>query len=58
MADITMCSGVSCPIANKCYRHTAVSGMRQSYFINLPYSKEKESCEYYWDNKNYGINNE
>ena len=46
-----MCSGNKCPLKKKCYRHTAPKGMWQSYFTNVPYDKEKKTCEYYWDNK-------
>lgn len=31
MADITKCSNNLCPIKDKCYRHEAISGVRQSY---------------------------
>lgn len=53
MADICMCRGIECPTKNSCYRHTApVNPEWQSYFTEEPYDKEKQECEYYWDNKN------
>ena len=37
MADITMCEGTGCPLANRCYRATATPNeFRQSYFIGVP----------------------
>lgn len=55
MADITMCSGLGCPLKEKCYRYTAeASPYRQSMFISPPVTKkenEKPSCEYFWENK-------
>jgi hypothetical protein len=53
MADITMCSGRGCPTKKKkeCYRYTAPKGMWQSYFMAVPYDKEKKTCEYYWPTK-------
>jgi hypothetical protein len=53
MADISMCSGLKCPLKEKCYRHTAPRGYHQSYFGNPPYNKKSKECEYYWDNKDY-----
>jgi hypothetical protein len=48
-----MCRGTECPTKNSCYRHTApVNPEWQSYFTEEPYDKEKQECEYYWDNKN------
>ena len=31
MADITMCTQVTCPLASRCYRRTAVEGQHQSW---------------------------
>lgn len=54
MPDITMCNGlaiadgeVDCPLRHKCYRHNAVPGRWQSFFVHMPY-KEGE-CEHYWE---------
>lgn len=46
MADITMCSGKGCPVANKCYRYTATPGIYQSYFSAVPFNGS--SCDMYW----------
>jgi hypothetical protein len=49
MADITKCKGEDCPLKEKCYRFTAKENeYRQAYFINTPYNKQKETCEYLW----------
>jgi len=51
MADITMCRGKGCPMANDCYRHTAPRSLyRQSMFAVEPI-KEDGTCEYYWNKK-------
>ena len=47
MADITMCSGKDCPNKDKCYRHTATPGFRQSQFT-LPPIKADGTCDHYW----------
>jgi hypothetical protein len=52
MPDIAMCSGEGCPQKDKCHRHTAKASDYQSFFMNPP-MKEDESCEYFWDNKDY-----
>lgn len=50
MADITMCSGVGCPISYDCYRHNAKPDpMWQSYFAEPPYNDGK--CEEFWEEK-------
>jgi hypothetical protein len=47
MPDITMCVGGSCPLKNDCYRFRALpSPHRQSFFMNVPYSKDQ--CMGYW----------
>jgi len=57
MADITMCAGLNCPKKKKCYRYTApINPYRQAYFGNLPYDFENNTCEHYWDNKEYKKN--
>ena len=48
MPDITMCKGTNCPKRDSCYRHTAEANpYRQSYFVDAPYDKENDLCEYY-----------
>lgn len=49
MADITMCSGKNCPLRGRCYRYAAKpSEYRQSYFVEPPFDKEKQECEYFY----------
>ena len=37
MADVTMCSGIECPIKEKCLRYTSEPNeFRQSYFYETP----------------------
>jgi hypothetical protein len=58
MPDLTMCLGIDCPLADKCYRKTAVpSDIRQSYFMDLPLSKEDDGiiCEYFIDNSKFSF---
>jgi hypothetical protein len=50
MADITMCEGTSCPLANRCYRATATPNeFRQSYFIGVPIKGNE--CDEFWPNE-------
>ena len=49
--DYTACAGekedFACPLRDSCYRYTGKHHEKgQSYFIDVPYDKEKESCEY------------
>ncbi len=54
MADITCCQGTDCPLASKCYRHTAKKDpLWQSYFMTPPYSKETNTCDEFWNNEKY-----
>ena len=53
MADITMCSGLNCPKKESCHRYMANKSFWQSYFTEVPYNKELDDCEYYWDNGEY-----
>ena len=47
MPDITMCSGLNCPLKETCYRFKAIKKVYgQSYFFSPP-QKDSE-CEYYW----------
>ena len=48
MADITKCPGWDCTQKDKCYRYLAISGMRQSFFTECHYNKEKGNCPYFW----------
>ncbi|MNR29141.1 hypothetical protein D3C85_1465090 [compost metagenome] len=55
MADITACSGKDesfvCPFKEDCYRFTCIKNpYRQSYFVEIPFDKEKVDCKYYWAN--------
>lgn len=51
MADITMCTGVDCPLKKDCYRYTAIKDeYYQSFLIEVPYDVTKQSCPYYWEN--------
>jgi len=50
MADITMCSGNNCELAQTCYRYKAIPNeFRQSYFVKPP--NDGLICEYYWEYK-------
>lgn len=50
MPDISMCTSVTCSLANTCYRNelsgTKPSEYRQAYFMGL--TEEGEDCRYYW----------
>ena len=49
MSDITKCEGTDCPLKETCYRYTAsADDMWQSYFVEIPYDKEKKECKYYY----------
>lgn len=48
MADITMCNGKNCELAQTCYRYKAnPSQYRQSYFCETPIKDGK--CDHYWE---------
>jgi hypothetical protein len=50
MADITMCEGKECRLKETCYRYLAsVNPYRQTFFTEVPYDKEINKCEYYWE---------
>ena len=52
MADITKCIGTDCSLRETCYRFTATDNeFRQSYFVEVPYKKDKNKCNYYWEKK-------
>lgn len=49
MSDLTMCKGTDCPLKDNCYRNTAIiNPWRQSFFVLVPYNKEKNSCDNFW----------
>lgn len=51
MPDITMCKGGECPLKDHCYRYRAAPSLRQSYFVNVPFGRDREQpakCPYYW----------
>lgn len=48
MADITMCNGNYCELAQTCYRYKAIPTPHyQSYFIKPPIKDGK--CDHYWE---------
>jgi len=48
--DITMCSDHNCPQKEDCYRYNAKpSEYAQSYFVDSPYDKNNNKCNYFWD---------
>jgi len=50
MADISMCSGVDCPLKENCYRYTAIKSDYQAYFMGVLYNEEDRVCKYFWQN--------
>ena len=55
MADISMCDGKHCKDKDTCYRYTAHPSTYQSYLLLDNKNKDKDTCEYYWNNKYKGI---
>lgn len=50
MVDITLCTGVGCPLSDKCYRANAIADpVWQSYFVKPPYKNGK--CDELWEMK-------
>lgn len=47
MPDISMCSGLECPLKETCYRYKATPASWQSYLVDVPYDNIKNSCEYH-----------
>jgi hypothetical protein len=48
MPDISMCSGVNCPLKKYCYRYRAVpTELRQSYYTIPPF--KDGNCDKFWD---------
>lgn len=57
MPDISMCDGKDCLKKDLCYRHTATpTKYRQSFFLNPPFNKETQECDYYWPNNENNSN--
>ena len=49
MADISKCTGTSCPIKEGCYRYVVPENeFRQAYFGNNPFNHTTMECEYHW----------
>ena len=46
MTDITKCEWDWCTVKYKCYRYTAESWLRQSFFMGIPWKDRK--CEYFY----------
>ena len=51
MPDMSMCSGIECPLKEICYRYKAVPGFMQSHFAEVPYNSEEDKCDFYWPTK-------
>ena len=52
MADISKCKGGNCPLKNNCYRYLVPTNKyRQLWLTEIPYDKNKETCEHYWEYK-------
>jgi hypothetical protein len=47
MADITKCTGDSCPIKGDCYRFTSPPSNHQSWF-SPPYGRDEPNVCYYF----------
>lgn len=50
MPDITMCSGMDCPLKDKCFRYSAKPHDYQSYFRKPPFEiiHNRFTCNYFW----------
>lgn len=49
MPDISMCTNDSCPLAESCYRHEAIPGMRQSWSSFKPlHNLAGTFCAHFW----------
>ena len=59
MPDITKCSGLGCRVKDKCYRFTAKSSERQSFFFNPPLKVENNilKCDMFWGENSQQIFN-
>lgn len=66
MSDITKCSGLNCPIKDKCYRFMSETEPRyQSWFVEVPgkwhndeINKKVWECEMFWGHQNQSIMNQ
>ena len=54
MADITKCKGFGCPVRGDCYRYTAPTSDRQSWFEVVPLGDDEKGCDMMIDNKRNG----
>lgn len=51
MADITKCKGFGCPVRGDCYRYTAPTSDRQSWFEVVPLGDDEKGCDMMIDNE-------
>ena len=59
MDDITKCTGEGCPLRYDCHRYTAKDNeFRQSYFVEIPFDKKLNTCEYIWNDNSEWLYNE
>lgn len=50
MDELTKCTGEGCPLKLDCHRYTAKDNeFRQSYFVETPFDKKLNTCEYIWN---------
>lgn len=56
MTDISKCTGINCPVKEKCYRYTASESKYQSYVV-APYKITDGvfSCDIFWGKEAEGI---
>lgn len=56
MTDITMCTGIDCPLRENCHRAMANQDIyAQSYFMSPPYDNIIKDCEYYYPKTNLNL---
>lgn len=49
MPDISMCSGIDCPLKETCYRYTAQPNpLWQSWVTDVHYDHEKQTCGWHY----------
>jgi len=46
--EVGVTEDFDCPLRETCWRYKAKASEQQSYFVGLPYDREKEDCEHYW----------
>lgn len=51
MVDITKCKGFGCPVRGDCFRYTAPTSDRQSWFAVVPLGDDEKGCDMMIDNK-------